>query len=261
VRAALVALLFAGCVDTTGGAIVTFHAAAAGPADATGGPLEGDTSESYHLVVTTAKLHIGAAYLRITNPGSGAAAQPCIGASQDYAGEVLTSLDVDLLSSDPQPFAGDGEGTASLSAVGEIWLVGTTLDDTKDSTPVVQLAGTASKDGMSYPFTATVTITSQNRPRGTPSAAQPGLFPICNQKIVALIPTNFTPTEGGTLLVRVDPRLLLDLVQFADIPADPMHPGTFPIPDNNNDQQGASLFSNIHSTPPYKLTFDAGQAP
>lgn len=69
-------LLAGGCVGQTGGQTVVFSVAAAGPTDASAGQLA-FTSGGFDVVLTQAKLHIGAVYLDQAAPVSGAQATDC----------------------------------------------------------------------------------------------------------------------------------------------------------------------------------------
>jgi hypothetical protein len=263
--AVLGAALLAGCVDSTGSALVTFQAVAAGPETVSGGQLEGDTGLGYHLILTQATLHIGGIYLKLSPPKPGAQAQACvqIGSAQFYSGEVRQGLDVDALAADPQPFPVAGEGTADLSPVAELWLIsdGLPIEAETDNKTIAQIAGTASKDGTTYPFTASITISQGNRGLMSTDAAQPGAHPVCAQRIVTPILAGFTPTQGGTLLVRIDPLAWFNNVEFSEVPADDDHPGQLAFPDRNDDQQSLNLFTTLHSTAAYSITFAPGSTP
>lgn len=261
---ALLAALVAGCVDTTGSAIVTFQAFAAGPASATGGSLEGDTGTGYHLTLTRATLHIGGIYLKLSPPRPGAQAQACvqIGSSQFYSGEVREGLDVNALSGDPQPFPVAGEGTADMSPVAELWLIsdGLPIESQVDNRAIATLEGSAEKGGTTYPFTASITISQGNRGDTSTDVAQPGAHPICAERIVTPILAGFAPAQGGTLFVRIDPLTWFGNVEFSEVPADSDHPGQLKFPDDNTDQSG-NLFNTLHSTAAYTITFAPGSTP
>jgi hypothetical protein len=233
-------LLCAGCVDTTGSALVTFHAAAAGPVDANGGALTtGD------ITITTAKLHIGAVYLRLTQPSAGSQEQPCILPAYSYNGEVREGVTIDLLSPDPQPFPVDGSGTANTSLIAEVWLTGGPVDADEDRTTIVELAGTA----KGAPFSASFHIGANFTLPGSPGT--PGAHPICKQRIVTPIRLDppFAPSDGGMLLVRVDPRDWFVNVDFAALPA------TGVFPDDNDDENSKHLFDAMRATAGYTVTF------
>src|ERR1019366_392978 len=101
--ASLIACACAACVGTTGGQLVTFPAAAAGPADAIAGePLRFTTDRGWTVVLSTATLHVGALYLDQSMPVSGSQGTNCV-LPGTYVGQVTAGLDVNLLSPAPQP--------------------------------------------------------------------------------------------------------------------------------------------------------------
>jgi len=219
----------------TGSALVTFHAAAAGPADAVAGqPLVFTNGLGYQVTLTRACLHIGALYLNRSVQVSVAQATSCI-LPGIYSGQVTSPLDVDVTSPAAQPFPADGEGTADLSQAAEVWLFGTDVNATADPTTIADVAGTAVQGGTSITFTGQFTI-SQNRALSTGNPALPGASPLCKQRIVTPIRVNFSLAQGGTLLVRVDPREWFRNVDFAHIPADPINPAQRKFLDRSEGQ-------------------------
>jgi hypothetical protein len=236
---ALFALLLCGCSGTTGSSLVTFSAVAGGPSDAPGGQLEFDTGSGYHLVLTQSTLHLGAVYLNMSVPTSGGPEEPCI-LPGIYVGQAYANLDLDLLSPTTVPFAGVGEGTANPAVVGEVWLTGSDINASDDPTPILQAAGTASRNGMQWPFTAAVTIGS-NRQIPATNPAMPGANPICRQRIVSPIRIDLTLSHGGTLYLRIDPRGMWNGVDFASLPPST---GTYVIPDEQGGV-GGQLFKGV----------------
>jgi hypothetical protein len=243
---ALTALIVAACVDSTGGQLVTFTAAAAGPADATG-TLTVDTGAGWHVVLTEARLHVGAIYLNRSVPNSGAQATNCIEPGI-YTGEVLVGRDVDLLSAAPQAFPQAGTGTDDVAHTEEVWLTGGDVNAASDPTLIAALAGTATKGATTIDFTATITI-GANRLIPSTDPTTPSLHPICKQRIVSPIVTDLAPHDGGTLLLRVDPRVWLGNVDFTG--------ATSPLafPDDNSTTATANLFTGLRSTGGYQLSF------
>jgi hypothetical protein len=242
----LLGLALCACNGSTGGALVTFHAAAAGPADAVAGqPLVFTNAQGYEVRLERATLHIGAIYLNRSVPLSGAQAQSCI-LPGIYAGQVTSALDVDVLSPDPQPFPTDGEGTGDPALTGEVWLFGSDVTATDDSTVLVRVAGTASKAGASLPFTGAFTI-GQNRAIPVADPALPGASPLCKQRIVTPIPVDITLRQGGTLLVRIDPRAWFATVDFAELPADPDDPSRRKFLDRSEGQPDLAFYSGLRA--------------
>jgi hypothetical protein len=250
----LLGLALCAC-GSTGGALVTFHGAAAGPADAVSGQsLVFSNALGYQVTLTRARLHIGALYVNRSVPLSGAQAQSCI-LNGIYSGQVTSPLDVDVLSPAPQPFPADGEGTADHSKTGEVWLFGTDVNATEDSTVIAEIAGTAVQGTTSIPFSGKVTI-GQNRAVPVANPALPGANPLCKERIVTPIPVDLTLQQGGTLLVRVDPRDWLRNVDFAQLPVDPASPVRTFL-DKSQGQPDIALFDGLTSYGAYTFNWQS----
>jgi hypothetical protein len=248
------------CVGTTGGDLVTFHAYASGVAgvDWTKPFTSG---RGYQVVLTRAKLHVGAVYLNRTVPISGKNPSSCIigGDPQDtYVAEVVKGLDVDVLSSTPQPFPIAGDGTERRAVTGEVWLTGGDIDAKDDSTVVLDVAGTATKGTDVYPFEARFTI-GQNRALAVTDATRPGANPICKQRIATPIEIDVTPRDGGTLTLQVDPRGWFANVDFAQVPKVSDAPALYRFVDSSalsTDAASRNLFNALRSSfGVYSFTF------
>jgi len=110
-----------------------------------------------------------------------------------------------------------GNGTADRAVTGEVWLSGERIDALDDRTTIADVAGTATRASESIRFEGTVTIGS-NRVAGQTDPARPGANPLCAERIVTPIPTSIIPTDGGSLVVRVDPRAWFANVELAELP-------------------------------------------
>lgn len=213
----------------TGGGLVEFTAYASG-AQGLDRAAGFDTALGYHVVLTHARLHIGAVYLRLgqTNPGSANAS--CVG-DTTYGLEVPGPVDVDVLSPAPQPFSFPGRATTDLDQSAEIWLVNGDINRVASTAVVVSVAGTAARNGVTSPFAGAVTI-GANRLIPPANPAAPGTNPICKQRIISPIPTTVRPSPGGHLLLEIDPAPWLADVDFATL-----SPGadgtTLAIPDTS----------------------------
>jgi hypothetical protein len=244
--AAAAAALSLSCVGTTGGALVTFQAAGAGPADArTGQPLAFTTDRGWNVVLTKATLHVGAIYLDQSTPVSGSQGTSCI-LPGTYVAQVTSGRDVDLLSPDLQAFPSPGEGTTIPPArIGQVWLTGGDINATADTTPILFVEGTAAQGTVSIPFTGTITIGENRQASGTQLA---GASPICRQRIVSPIPTALVVGTTGGLLLRIDPRFLFVNVDFSQLPA---ASGTRRFSDDPTspefNQPSRNLYLNLHS--------------
>jgi len=241
------ATLGASCVGTTGSDLVTFRAAAAGPADVVQGqPYTFVTARNYTVSLTMATLHVGGVYLNIAHPLSGAQSTDCINPGL-YVAEVTSGLDVDVLNPNPQPFPVKGEGTQTLAAIAEVWLTHGDVNDLMDTAPMLTLQGTATaSDGKSYPFQGTITI-GENKLAPITDSAQPSLHPICKERIVSGIDAPITPKNGGSLLLRIDPKGWFINVNFAQLTPDPAGTGNYLFNDTLNDQPDKNLYLGIHA--------------
>jgi len=234
-------LLLTGCGGTTGSALVTFSGEASGPSDAVA-PLSFTTGAGADVTLTAAELHLGAVYLNQSVPASGAAAGPCVSPGI-YVGQVFGPLDVDLLSPAAVPFPSAGEGTETQARTAEVWLSGGDVNASADSTVILDVAGTAVQAGLSYPFTAAVTIGANRTPQVT-NPAMPGASPICHQRIVTPILTDITPRNGGMLELQIDPRQMFDSVDFSQATKVTDAPPMYQIPDTG-DGPGEALFKGL----------------
>jgi hypothetical protein len=248
---ASVACIFsAACVGQTGGTTVVFPAAAAGPADAVAGQPLSFSSGGFEIVLTRATLRIGALYLDESQSISGGQATGCY-LTGTYVAQETSSLDVDLLNPAAQRFPGPALGITEPSPlVGQVWLTGGDVNAASDPTPILVIAGTATQNGMAFPFAGTITIGTNRQGSGGVS----GGSPICKARIVTLIPARVTLRNTGGLLLRVDPRPLFDRVDFSTLPLDPRS-GEFVFPDEPGLVAAQNLYGNLHSTAPYAFSW------
>ena len=233
-----------GACGTTGGDLVQFDVVARGA-----GAALPDNALGWHVELSRAVLHIGAVYLNRSAPNSGSQATACI-LPGVYTAQELSALDVDVLSTAPQPFPEPGTGTDDEVVAGEIWLTGGDINAATDQTVIVDLAGTATQAAQpSVPFSARIQISSANRGlMSTPGL--PSLHPICKQRIVSPIRTDLRPRDGGTLSITVDPSGWFATVDFATLPPG----GAFP--DDNTSTAGAALFTAIRAaTATFQMSF------
>jgi hypothetical protein len=238
------------CVGETGGTTVMFPVAAAGPPDAVAGQPLSFSSGEFAVALTHAKLHVGAVYLDESQAVSGGQTTGCY-LTGTYVAQETSSLDVDLLDPAPQRFASPALGiTEPAPLVGQVWLTGGDVNAATDPTPVLVIAGTATKDEMNFPFAGTITI-STNRQA---TAGVTGGSPICKARIVTPIPARLTLHGTGGLLLRVDPRRLFEAVDFSTLPLDPAS-GTFVFPDEPGLVASQNLYGNLHTTAPYTFSW------
>lgn len=236
-----------GCVGSTGGELLTFDAFAAGPEDAIAGePYTFETSRGYSVTLSRARLHVGAVYLNQSRPASVASDTGCF-LPGVYVAEVTTGLDVDLLSPELQPFPEQGSGITGPALAGEVWLFGgDDVNDPTDDTEILDVEGVARKDGVDLPFEGEITI-SDNRVIPPASPAQPGANPICKQRIVTPIPVDLDLAVGDSLVLRADPRAMLDRVQFAELPEGGGSPPVRRFEDDDGTAPDRALYDGLRS--------------
>ena len=251
VRSLGIAVLFGvaspalGCVGVSGGGLVEFRAAAAGPRDATGGALSFRSRAGFDVTLRRATLHVGALYLNRTVPLTSERASSCVLPST-YVAQVLSAVDVDLLSAQATPFPSVGTGLQDRAVNGEVWLTGTgDVNASEDKTAIFVFEGEATKAGITTPFRGRFTI-GQNRAAAPQSAALPGSNPMCQQRIVTGIPTDIVLHEGANLLLRADPRPVLDLVDFDQLAISPDGVGEFA--DDDVGQPDLAAFNALRSS-------------
>ncbi|MBK8255447.1 MAG: hypothetical protein IPK82_22650 [Polyangiaceae bacterium] len=240
-------LCLAGCVGTTGGELLTFDAYGAGPEDAVQGqPYSFTNSRGYTITLDRAVVYIGAVYLNRSRPTSVGSDTGCF-LSGIYGAEVTSGRFVDILSPEWQAFPEAGFGTTDRAFTGEVWLFGgNDVNDIHDSTRILDVAGTAEKDGLSYPFEGQITI-SENRVEEPASPAQPGSDPICKQRVVTPIPVDIQLSDGGSLVIRVDPRGMFANVQFSALTLVQESPPLYQFADNDDDAPGRNLYSGLRA--------------
>jgi hypothetical protein len=256
----LLSIVLAGCNGTTGSGLVTFTARAGGPSDAQGGaPIAFDTGSGYHMTLTRVKFHFGAIYLNMSVPSSGGSEQPCalpgiyVGQAFGSCTDNLCGVDLDLLTSDLVTLPIPGQGTENPAKEAEVWLTGGDINAPDDPTPILDVAGTATRMGQSWPFTAIVTI-GKNRAIPPQSPALPGSNPICHQRIASPIPVDFTLTDGGELDLRVDPRGMWNGFDFAGL-TPPASGNTYVIPDDAGGVENALYKGVIANSGVYQFTW------
>ena len=255
-RGALLVVLVAlasGCVGTTGGDTFSFDAFARG--EGTGTADEPYVNaHGYSLVLSRARVHLGAVYLNRSAPTSVSADTSCI-LSGIYVAEVAHALDLDALAGEPQRFPGLGQATQDFAQSGEVWLTGGDVNDPNDATVILDVAGVATRDENHYPFEGALTI-GENRLEPTPPEL-PGLKPICKERIVTPIPVDATLARGGHLTLAVDVARMFSNVDFSLLRAD--SDGTFHFDDDPTTADAASrnLYVGLRaSTGIYRFSFE-----
>ena len=248
----LLAVLACSCAGSTGGQTVNFDAAASGPADARGGqPLEFDAAHAWHVLLRTARLHVGALYLADSAPVSGAQDGSCQ-LPGSYLAEVREGLDVDLLSSAPQAFAVRGKGITGEALAGQVWLTSgdvNAITDPAKPAVILELSGEAARDAEVRPFQASLTIAGNRILAGGGAA---GGATICKQRIVTSQLTLRVEAQG-MLRLRIDPRRLFSNVDFGALSSDG---ASFIFRDDGSDQPSANLYNNLRGEASYQFSWE-----
>jgi hypothetical protein len=257
-------VLMTACIGTTGSDIVSFDAFAAGPvdvpADTPSRGLSFVNGREWSITLTQAKLRIGALYLNRSVPVSGGQERECF-LPGVYVAQVLSGVTIDALSPNLQPFPERGTGTADHAVTGEVWLTGkdpmgndVRIDALDDRNAIAEVAGTATKNGESLRFEGKITI-GRNRVLRQTDPARPGANPLCSVRIVTPIPTSITPTNGGSLIVRVDPRAWFANVELGELP--PVSPGSdlrlFTDDSETEGQPGENLYKGVRAIGTYRF--------
>lgn len=276
-------LAVASCNGTTGDELITFPAYAAGAPGAS----QPFSVNGYTIRLTFAQMYVGAVYIDEAPLATGAESPICTNPGV-YAAQVPAGVrggEVNLLSTAPQPFSVQGNGTADLGQSWELWLTDGDVnnpDNTNATTPnIVDLEGTATResDGTVFTFAATVNIDQDNRGVPVSDPSQPGMNPICKQRILEEGGIDLQLFAGGALQVTVDPRGWFALpIDFSSLPIvtdDECETdqnsiygnAKYCIPDTNfatglGAIQGRNLYTGIRTAGPaaYALTFAKAQS-
>jgi len=249
------ALLATGCIQTTGGNVVSFEAQAFGdPSIVGGGPLTFTSARGYEVRLTRAQLALGALYLNQQNPKNYTTEQACI-QEGIYSGEVRGGLVVDALSPVPTNFPVAGNGTDLPTRAAELWLTGGDLFADDDDTVLLDVAGEATRGAEVFPFEGQLTI-GTNRVVPPRNPALPGSNPLCRQRIVSPIAFDATLTQGSTVALIIDPRAWFQSVEFAELTKVSDAPLLYRFVDDqaSSAQPDKALYSAMRSASgPYRL--------
>ncbi len=133
-----------------------------------------------------------------------------------------------------------------------MWLTGTQrVDQVEDPQVILDVAGIAQRAGRTYPFEGKLHI-GANHVIAPQSPATPGVNPICKQRIVAPIPTNFPLTEGGLLLLRIDPFDLFAVTAFSQLPGGPP---LYRFSDRIDNQADQNVYGNLRTASTYHFSW------
>jgi len=83
----------------------------------------------------------------------------------------------------------------------------------------------------------------------------PSANPICHQRIVTPILVDLTPTDGGTLVLRIDPRHMFNGVDFSKATKVSDAPLAYQIPDTSAGPGGALFKGMTANSGVYSFTW------
>ncbi len=175
-----------------------------------------------------------------------------------------------------------GSGSADLGLSWELYLTQGDINAPDNSgfgvPDTADLMGTATResDGKVFSWAATVTINESNRGEPAQEPGQPGLNPICKQRIIELGDIHLTLSQGVAMLLTIDPRAWFKQpIDFSSLPSVASNQcqsdqgsmygdAQYCIPDASNlsgglpgAAQGAALFTGIFTggSAAYALTY------
>jgi hypothetical protein len=253
-------LLTAHCGEGTGNRLVTFSAQVSAAPElglSPGQALQFTTPRGFDVVLTTARLFIGAMYFSSLAPmtASGAAEAPCVALGLT-TGEVRGGgRAFDVLDPTPQTFEAPGFGSDLPTRSASLWLTAKDVNDDDERTSILAVEGTATRGETSYPFTGSFRI-GNNRITPPRNPALPSSNPICEQRIVTPIAFETTLSEGATVWLQVDARAFFSSVNFATLTPTGATPATYRFQDTSADAQQAdtALYNGFRaSAGPYRF--------
>ena len=240
-------LSLAGCAGSAGGETFSFEAFAKGPEGADGAAYTFE-KRGYAITLTRADVLVGAVYLNRAVPTSVSSDTSCTLAGI-YVSEVLPGFVVNALSPEIQAFSRLGRSTSDAASTGEVWLNAKNINDPNDSSVVLDVAGTAERDGVTYPFQGKLTIGTNRLAPTRPET--PGAKPICKERVVSPIRVDIVPAPGGRLVLTVDPSGMFTNVDFSllepstgndDCPA-----GVYCFDDESANKPSENLYNGLHA--------------
>ena len=240
-------LFLGGCAGSTGGETFSFEAFAKGPEGADGSAYSFE-KRGYAITLTRAEVLVGAVYLNASVATSVSSDTSCTLAGI-YVSELLPGFVVNALSREMQEFSQLGRSTSARASTGEVWLNAENVNDPNDSSVVLDVAGTAERDGMSYPFQGKLTIGTNRLAPTRPET--PGAKPICKERVVSPIRVDIVPAPGGRLVLTVDPAGMFTNVDFSmlepgtgtsDCPA-----GVYCFDDESGNKPSENLYNGLRA--------------
>lgn len=234
------------CVGTTEGERFPFDAFAAGPADADGA-LSFTNDRGYAVTLSRASLTVGPVYLDAAAPsgvidrGTGArfrvpslfgvrAAHAHGGDAGRVVAEVLSQLTVELTRGEPARFPTRGTAVGEPARALRLMFLpppGVAPEATKTPQPTLVVEGRATGvDGAGSPVDVAFrgALLLDDTWLGSTAPGTAGYESIVDLRTVSGVRADVHPTDGGSLLLRVDPRALLAGCDFSTLSSNPLDP-------------------------------------
>lgn len=204
-----IALLIVGCGDEGTVARVRFEVEARGLARSTAAPLELMTPSGWSVRLDRALLSLGPLYFRNVTPNAGT-----VEVDGRVIAQVLSEVTVDALDPVARPVEGGGNGTSEPARSAEVRLAEATRGQLAEQfgpgRVIAHLSGQATKSSSVVDFDGAFEI----------PAAGSAPYKVFRDHRLLGVPSEFTPDEGGTLTLEVDPSHWLDSVVFEQLGVD-----------------------------------------
>lgn len=253
-----------GCSADTGSERFVFEARAGGAATATGAPLQFTNQTGWAITLTRADVTLGPLYLNVQPPLRTALAprsrwldwivRPAFAQASHLdegrvVGEVLGQVTFSALSPELVPFPVPGTLAQEDVRTAEVWYYpspGLSPEASAIDSVALDVAGEASRDGVSYSFEGQLVLNDDWITAGT--AGTRGSTSIVDIRQVRGIAAGFFPERGGHLELRLDVTRLFRGANFAsleDNPPDASGVRTLVQAAGERDQVMSNLFQGL----------------
>ena len=225
----------ASCASGTGNQRFSFEARIAGEGPGTAESHTFVNEKGWTIALSRAEVTLGPVYLNVIAPLTDTTTtfldffvRSAWAYGEDHlhsgrvAGEVLAQVTFDALSAEPTPFPRLGTMTQEPVRTAEVWFFpapGVPGDTKRIDTVALDVAGTASREGLSVPFRGQLVLNDDwllDQTQG-----QRGNLSITGMRQVRGIAAPFFPSEGGRLDIGFDISRLFRGAEFSSIATNP----------------------------------------
>jgi hypothetical protein len=257
----LLLALAAACSDTTGSQRVAFAVEAAGIERDASQPLTFTSDQGWSITLTEARIALGPIYLNTVAPLEARSRSPLqrlgdlllpsayadgeshLGAGRIVA-EVTSQSEVDALDPSLSALRGGGNGIDVPALTAEVWLFNR---DGALGGAAVRVAGTARREELEVPFEGSLVIDQTLVSAGSS---------LDEARKVRGIPARMTPSAGGTLRVRIDPRGWFDGADFRELTSGTPREGRYRF--SAQDNVGRAFLNRVRSRSTFSVSFATG---